>query len=78
MSYVSFIKSTPVLYGTITVNGKTKFGEFRSEYNPLTNKNEYRYYSLKGKRGQGGFTHEKAYALLKSGKLKTDKKEWLI
>jgi hypothetical protein len=78
LSYRSFIKTTPVLYGTITVNGKPKFGEFRSEYNPKTNKNEYRYYTLNGKKGQGGFTHDKAFALYKSGKLKTNKSDWLI
>lgn len=78
MSYVSFLKQKPVLYGNITVNGVGKFGMFRATYNPLTNKDDYQFYTLKGKKGKGGFTMDKAYSLFKNGKLTRSKDDWII
>nr|DAL97766.1 MAG TPA: hypothetical protein [Caudoviricetes sp.] len=78
MSYLSFVKERPVLYGNIVVNGVGKFGMFRSTYNPLTNKDEYQYFTLKGKKGTGGFTMDKAYSLYKNKKLTRSKDDWII
>jgi len=51
------------LYGEITVNGKTKSGEFRYKYNRWSDRFEYLYYTPKGNKGSGGFSANRARIL---------------
>ena len=60
------------LYGQITVNGKSKIGSFRREYNKWSDRIEYAYYTPKGHKGTGGFTTAKALHLHSIGNLSTD------
>lgn len=68
-TYNSFQKERPILYGSIMVNGREKIGMFRAEYNPYSNKQDYRFYSPQGNKGQGGFTIDRAFALYQEGRL---------
>lgn len=72
MDYSTFVKRPPVLYGQITVNGKSKIGSFRAEWNPLMNALTYRHYSPNGRKGTGGFTLWKAFVLLNNERLSTN------
>lgn len=72
MTYSEFANQKPVLYGQITVNGKSKIGSFRPTWWSLTNSLGYTYHSPSGNKGQGGFTLQKAHNLLMSGRLTTN------
>lgn len=71
-SYIEFTKNPPTLYGHITINGKSKIGSFRPEWNHKINALAYCYYSPKGRKGQGGFTLWKAFVLLNNERLSTN------
>lgn len=64
MNYIEFLQSMPDLTGYIVVNGKAKEGIFKSRFNKYSNRFDYRYYSLKGHVGKGGFTTKSAFDLL--------------
>lgn len=72
LSYIQFIKLTPILYGQIHVNGHIKIGSFRSTWNKYTNSFQYLYFTPNGNKGSGGFTLTKAYQLYKANKLHID------
>jgi hypothetical protein len=72
MQYIEFTKKPPVLYGQITVNGKSKIGSFRAEWNHLMNALTYQYYSPNGRKGTGGFSLWKAFVLLNNNQLSTN------
>jgi hypothetical protein len=72
MTYFSFLDTAPILYGTIIVNGKCKIGQFKPEWNYLTNSLVYRYYTHKDNKGTGGFSTKKAFALFTAGCLSTN------
>lgn len=72
-TYLEFMRNPPqILYGQINVNGKAKFGEFRYTFNYFSNCWIYQYYTLKGKKGTGGFTVKRALNLLIYKILSTD------
>lgn len=72
MDYLTFAKQLPVLYGQILVKNKPKIGSFKPVWDHLTNSMMYWYYTPTGRKGKGGFTFKRAYALLNSGRLYTD------
>lgn len=61
-----------ILYGDITVNGKTKTGSFRLMYNRYSDRTEYLYHTPKGYKGTGGFTVARAMYLLENNRLSTE------
>ena len=73
--YHDFVQKNKTLYGTIRINGKDKYGMFKTKYNKYSDTTEYRYHTLNGRLGSGGFTMMKAYMLYKNGKLTKVKRE---
>ncbi len=71
-TYKDFVHSPVRLYGQITVNGKSKIGEFRPKWSRYSNQLEYAYFTPKGNKGTGGFTMAKAFQLFKDGRLTTN------
>ncbi len=69
MNYLSFLHNAPILYGTIIVNNKCKIGQFKPEWNYLTNSLVYKYYTHKGNKGAGAFSTKRAYFLFTNGAL---------
>ncbi len=69
MTYTEFCKEKPILYGTITVNGKQKIGSFKPLHNPHSNSIAYHYYTFTGNMGAGGFTLKRAYDLFSKKRL---------
>lgn len=59
-----FVKNPPILKGYISVNGKTKNGYFKPEFNRYSNNIAYRYYTENWRKGTGGFTLKKAFDLV--------------
>lgn len=72
MEYQQFAKEKPILYGSITVDGKSKIGCFKPEWWHHSNSLGYTYYSPKGNKGKGGFTFHRAYVLFINGALSVD------
>lgn len=72
MNYLSFLNDAPVLYGPIIVNTKCKIGQFKPEWNYLTNSLVYKYYTHKGNKGAGAFSTKRAFHLFTSGSLTTN------
>jgi len=69
MTYLEFAKAPVRLYGQITVNGKSKIGQFRPHWSVYTNQLEYAYFTPNGNKGTGGFTLKRAYDLFANGRL---------
>ncbi len=69
MDFIQFAKEKPILYGQMTMNNKCKIGQFKAEWQHLSNSLIYNYYTHSGGKGQGGFTLRKAHALLINGRL---------
>ena len=69
MNYLQFIHEKPVLIGYIKVGNKIKYGMFQPKWSKYSNSIAYIYYTMKGYRGTGGFTLNRAYYLLKTGAL---------
>ena len=69
MDFLTFAKEKPVLYGQMILNNKCKIGQFKGEYQSLSNSVIYQYYTHAGNKGQGGFSLIKAYKLFKAGRL---------
>lgn len=72
MTYLEFVSNTPVLYGQITVNDKSKIGTFKPLWNKYSNSLCYAYHTPKGRKGSGGFTLKKAYDLFNTNNLSID------
>lgn len=72
MDFPTFAKEKPVLYGQITVNGKSKIGHFKPIWHSLTNTLQYIYHSPKGRKGKEGFTLKRAFDLLSNNRLSLD------
>ena len=68
-TYAEFAHKAETLYGQITVNGKSKIGQFRPTWSRYTNQLEYCYFTPQGNKGTGGFTMHRAFNLFQMGKL---------
>jgi uncharacterized protein YifE (UPF0438 family) len=69
IKFKDFVHKPEKLFGQITVNGKSKIGEFRPSWSKYTNQLEYSYYTPQGNKGTGGFTMKRAFVLFNAGKL---------
>jgi len=67
--FIEFAHKPMKLYGQITVNGKSKIGEFKPEWSRYSNQLEYQYYTPNGRKGTGGFTLKRAFDLFNAGRL---------
>lgn len=73
MQLIDFLRTPPpVLYGQITINGVSKIGSFKPEWNQYTNTLQYRFYTEKGRKSTGGFTLKKAHSLYIANQLSVD------
>jgi hypothetical protein len=72
ITFSEFAHSPQILYGQITVNGKSKIGQFRPKWSRYTNQLEYCYFTPQGNKGTGGFTLKKAFNLFVLGRLTTN------
>lgn len=75
MDYSVFCKELPVLYGQITINGRSKVGQFKPIWSHLTNSRIYQFYTHKGHKGSGGFTLNRAYSLFLQNRLSLNPQE---
>lgn len=64
MNYLDFAQKPPILFGQITMNGKSKIGSFKPLWHGMTNSLMFIYHSPKGHKGQGGFTLRKHFIYL--------------
>jgi hypothetical protein len=69
MTYAEFAHVKPELAGCIVVNENAKEGFFRPKWNHYANALHYQYYTKNGRKGTGGFTLGRAYALFQAGRL---------
>lgn len=69
MNYVIRKSNKRTTFATST-RDKIKYGMFQPKWSKYSNSIAYIYYTMKGYRGTGGFTLNRAYYLLKTGALK--------
>lgn len=74
LTYLQFIQSKPILYGsTCNREGKQYIGSYQVGFNKYSNGFCYFYVSPKGRVNKNlGFTYQRAFALLQSGQLSFD------